>query len=325
MFIVTNRFLYSLLFPSIVQLMDMSSSNERKIPQFAGGYSNSDAKQYKDHRINQLGSYRPFLIKNKMNMMSIATRREIALLICDTIKLFQNTGDFKETPQEEAYGSVRLQLRREFWEYMGMTDDDEASFPFFHVEGFSFISEALIKFHMDTGNDPEDGFSKTYSLKTKIVITKAMAKVPSMKKFMKHLHLHVGGYFPLSLMMYSKKIVRDHVVRMNKVSALLNHEVPHESSKLTSAMLAAIMNPDATENYRRLWDNQKQGFNEFLKNRQSAGTEEKCGPRKRNGQYVQPTKIMIPTQFDGHFALRKPAFDKAVSYFITNAINKIII
>ena len=108
----------------MVQLMDISSSNERKIPQYACGYSNSDANKYKDNRINQLGSYRPFLIKNKMNLLSKETRKEIAFLICDTIKLFNIKGGFEESPDEKKYGSVRLKMRREFWEYMGMTNDD---------------------------------------------------------------------------------------------------------------------------------------------------------------------------------------------------------
>ena len=167
--------------------MDISSSNERNIPQYACGYSNSDANQYKENRINQLGSYRPFLIKNKMNFVAKERRREIALLICDTIELFQHFGDFKESPDDKKYGSVRLLMRRKFWEYMGMTEEDESSFPFFLIEGFSFISEALIKFHMDTGNDHNDLFSKTYSLKTKIIITKGIAGIPAMKKLMKML------------------------------------------------------------------------------------------------------------------------------------------
>ncbi len=299
--------------------MDISSSNERNIPQYACGYSNSDANQYKENRINQLGSYRPFLIKNKMNFVAKERRREIALLICDTIELFQHVGDFKESPDDKKYGSVRLLMRRKFWEYMGMTEEDESSFPFFLIEGFSFISEALIKFHMDTGNDHNDLFSKTYSLKTKIIITKGIAGIPAMKKLMKHLHLKVGDYFPLSLMMYSKKIVGDHVMKMNKVGALLNHDVEHESCELTSSMLNAIMNPEAPENYRKLWDNQFKGFKQFSDMKKFSGDEEKCGTRKRNGKVVPPPCKMIPTQFNGHFSLTKPAFDKSVSHWMIHS------
>ena len=313
---ITNNCFDSKLFPFMVQLMDISSSNERKIPQYACGYSNSDANKYKDNRINQLGSYKPFLIKNKMNMLSEEIRREIALLICDTIKLFKIKGDFQESPKEKKYGSVRLKMRREFWEYMGMTESDESYFPFFLIEGFSFISEAMIKFHMDNGNDHDIMFSKTYSLKTKIVITPKIADIPAMKKFMKHLSLSIGDFFPLSLMMYSKKIVGDHVLRMNKVAALLNHDVEHDSSKLTSVMLRAIMDPEAPENYRRLWDNPTKICNNLSDMKQSSGGEEKCGQRKQNGKLVEPPTKVIPTQFDGHYTLTKPAFDKSVSVFM---------
>jgi hypothetical protein len=294
--------------------MDISSSKERKIPQFAGGYSNSDANQYKRNRINHLGNYKPFLIKNKLNLLDEPQRREIALLVCDTIKLFEISGDFEETPEEKKYGSLRLQMRHEFWEYLGMKADDEPLFQYFLIEGFSFISEALIKIHMDTGNDSSDGYSKTYSLKTKIIVTRELANIPAMKKFMKHLHIDIGDFFPLSMMMYSKKIVADHNIKMNKVFALLSHDIPHDSFKLTSSMLSAIMNPDAPENYRNLWDKKVEGFDNFLKKKQSTGLEEKCGTRKRKGHVIYPPSSMIPTQFRGNYALTKPAFDKSVSF-----------
>jgi hypothetical protein len=293
--------------------MDIPSSKERKVPQYAGGYSNSDAQQYRFNRINQLGSTKPFLIRNRMDVLDKGTRREIAMLICDTIKLFDISNEYPESTEDKEYDSIRLGMRRDFWEYMGMVEADEPYFRYFLIEGFSFISEALIKFHMDSGNDIQEGFGQTYSLKTKILITPTISKIPAMKVFMKALQLEIGNYLPLSLMMYSKKIVGDYALKMNIVQSLLKEAFPHQSSKLTAAMLEKIMDTEAPENYRNLWDKTSSGFEHLCKNMKAQGSFEKCGTRKHKGIVITPPSEYIPRQFKGSFTSMKPAFDKSVS------------
>ena len=293
--------------------MDIPSSKERKVPQYAGGYSNSDAQQYRLNRINQIGNCMPFLIRNRMDELDISIRRDIATLVCDVMKLFDLSEEFPESREDKENESVRLGMRRDLWEYMGMGDEDEHLFEFFLIEGFSFISEGLIKFHMDSGNDVRDGFRNTYSLKTKILITPKIAKCSAMKPFMKALDLVTGNYLPLSLMLYSKKMVGDYAHKMNLVKSYLKHSIPHSSSKLTAAMLEKIMDVDAPENYRNLWDKKSAGFEHLCENMRAPQASEKCGPRKIDGRIIAPPEDYIPTQFEGSLTSLKPAFDKSVS------------
>ena len=297
--------------------MDIPTSKLRQIPMYSGGYSNSDAHQYRHNRINQLGSTKPFLIRNRMMNMDMRVRREIGLLICDTMRLFNLSGQFPI--HNNTNSSTRKKMRRDLWDFMGMLESDEPKFRYFVVEGFSFISEAFIKIHMDGGNDLEEGFTNTYSLKSKVVISELILNSSShIKKFMKALEIGTGDFFPLSLMLYSKKIVGDYARKMESVSLYRGLKQPHKSAKLTAAMLAAIMDIDRVENYRNLWDKTESGFRHLCEIANHGSLEERCGTRKRKGEVIAPPSEYIPTQFKGSYSTQKPAFDKSVRSLYDN-------
>ena len=127
--------------------MQKSISKERRTPSFSAGWCISNAHEYKNNRYNQIGSYKPFLVEKDILTVSVDIRRRIAKLICNSVKLFNiddvENNQYAETDDDIRCGRIRYNMRKEFWEQLGMSDspDDMELFPFFLSEGFSLISE----------------------------------------------------------------------------------------------------------------------------------------------------------------------------------------
>lgn len=102
-------------FPILCPFMDMSTSKERKTASFLFGYSTSNAHEYKNNRINQVGSYGLFLMEKDLLQLPVQVRRRIAILICDTIKLFGTENRYVETTDEKNADSPQLNMRLDFW------------------------------------------------------------------------------------------------------------------------------------------------------------------------------------------------------------------
>ena len=101
--------------PILCPFMDMSTSKERKTASFLFGYSTSNAHEYKNNRINQVGSYGLFLMEKDLLQLPVQVRRRIAILICDTIKLFGTENRYVETTDEKNADSPQLNMRLDFW------------------------------------------------------------------------------------------------------------------------------------------------------------------------------------------------------------------
>jgi len=274
--------------------MDVTVSRERHIPCVSGGYSNTNPNKYANNRVNFVGSYRPFLLKN-LESLDISVKQRTARLIAGTIKLMHENGDRTGIPNSYGTGEAdkeRRQLNLEFWISLGMKIDDPL-FPYFDAEGFSFISEYFVCFHKDTQNDSKKDGDETISLKSRVLITEELSCISKVGKLMRHYCLEIGDYLPISLMIYSWKCVSTFCLRHSKVQSVFSKSpfVKNASRKLTCAILDALHDTESVENYSKLWDNDDT-FLELLNSMKSDENSHQCSAK---------------------FASKLPSFSKDVS------------
>ena len=293
--------------------MDMSTSKERKTASFSSGYSNSNCHGYKNNRINQVGSYRPFLMDKDLLQLPAEIRRRIAILICGTVKLFGTENRYVETTEEKDAGSPRLQMRLEFWKLLGMTmeGNDADMFQYFLCEGFSLISEFMLHFHQDKKNDPSSCYGGTYSIKAPIKLTEELMKNSTISLLAKRYNLSIGDILPISLMIYSRKSCGDNTIRDLKISKCLRGEVMDDCSILLQAVMAGINDVKRPErNYSSKWDNPAKYLEELvIGNKASYGLTEDSVRGSKAKDDLRRFKA-IPTQFNGEHASHLPSYDK---------------
>ena len=301
------------LFPILCPFMDMSTSKERKTASFSSGYSNSNCHDYKNNRINQVGSYSPFLMDKDLLELPAEIRRRIAILICGTVKLFETENRYVETTEEKDAGSPRLQMRLEFWKLLGMTmeGNDADMFQYFLCEGFSLISEFMLHFHQDKKNDPSSCYGGTYSIKAPIKLTEELLKNSTISLLAKRYNLSIGDILPISFMIYSRKSCGDNTIRDVKISKCLRGEVGDDCSILLKAVMAGINDIKRPErNYSAKWDNPAKYLDELVMgNMDSYGLTEDSVRGKKAKDDLRRFKA-IPTQFNGKHASHLPSYDK---------------
>ena len=232
--------------------MDVSVSKKRNIPAVSGGYSKSNAQEYRKNRVNIVGSYKPFLLKS-LDGIPAHIKKRIAILVCKTIELFGEPPDLKG--EDHYCTSERESMRVKFWISLGMEVDDP-NYKFFQIEGFSFISEFMINFHCDTSNDSAPMSDLTYSIKSSVLITASLAAIPTVKVMMKRFGLKIGQQLPVSLMLYRRKCVIDYCRKYSKRMSYGTEDpdVCHPSNLVTKAVLDALHDIEAPTHYSSLWD-----------------------------------------------------------------------
>ena len=301
--------------------MQKSISKERRTPSFSAGWCISNAHEYKNNRYNQIGSYKPFLVEKDILTVSVDIRRRIAKLICNSVKLFNiddvENNQYAETDDDIRCGRIRYNMRKEFWEQLGMSDspDDMELFPFFLSEGFSLISEFLIAFHKDVLNDPSPSHSITYSLKASIVLTPEMMLPENpISKLANALGLSVGDILPISLMIYPRKPVSDYCVKQSKIAKCLRGDVEGDIGPLVQKVTVGVMNVlQEDRNYSAKWDKSKHMFQKLKMSseRFKAFDQKDYGTVKKGDQRRFQN---IPAQYKGSFSRHLPSYDK-MSYW----------
>jgi hypothetical protein len=256
----------STLLTQIAPKMDSSCSSSRKVPSISCGWSTANAHEYKRNRINMVGSISPFLIEGGINALESLDRKKIAGMICQLIRLFSPCG---RNPSPFFHSDPKMRLDRAQFAAIflkSLVDDDcvKSVEGFFRAEGVSFIFNNFVSFHTDTMNDPTPGMNDTLSVSCCVEITEEMASISSVKKAMELSKLSTGDPLLFSMMVYSRKCLRDHMKRQNKISAMIDTSVEGFSSInilskelnwLISPLLQAIQRIDSEVNTNAIWDN----------------------------------------------------------------------
>ena len=301
--------------------MHKSISKERRTPSFSAGWCISNAHEYKNNRYNQIGSYKPFLVEKDILTVSVDIRRRIAILICNSVKLFNindaECNQYAETDDDIRCGRIRYKMRKEFWHQLGMSDNPEdlELFPFFLSEGFSLISEFLIAFHKDVLNDPTPSHSMTYSLKASIILTPEMMSPGNpISKLATALGLCAGDVLPISLMIYARKAVSDYCVKQSKISECLRGDVEGDIGLLVQKVTVGVMNVlEEDRNYSAKWDKSKHMFQKLrMSSERFQAFDQKDYGTIKNGD--QRRFQNIPSQYNGKFSRHLPSYDK-MSYW----------
>jgi hypothetical protein len=301
--------------------MHKSISKERRTPSFSAGWCTSNAHEYKNNRYNQIGSYKPFLVEKDILTVSVDIRRRIAKLICNSVKLFNindsESNQYTETDDDIRCGRIRYNMRKEFWQQLGMTDspEDLELFPFFLSEGFSLISEFLIAFHKDVLNDSSPSHSMTYSLKASILLTPEMMLPDNpISNLSTALGLSAGDVLPISLMIYSRKSVSDYCVKQSKISKCLRGDVEGDIGLLVQKVTVGVMNVlQEDRNYSAKWDNSKHMFQKLkMSSERFKAFDQKEYGTIKNGDLRRFQNI--PSQYQGKFSQHLPSYDK-MSYW----------
>jgi len=165
--------------------MNVSVSKKQNIPAVSGGYSSTNTQEYRNNRINIVGSYKPFSLE-LIKSIPVEAKQRLARLMCNTIKLLG--ADVSEISCDSVHFKEREAMRLQFWISLGMKESDTL-YQYFQVEGFSLISEFLINFHMDTKNDGSPTCNSTFSLKSSIRLCKILKNIPNVKVMMKRFGL----------------------------------------------------------------------------------------------------------------------------------------
>jgi hypothetical protein len=253
------------LLSHIAPLMDVSCSTARKVPSVSCGWSTANAHEYKNNRINMVGSIAPFLISGGINDLEQCHKRKIASMICSVIQAFSHCGR-NPTPffhSDPKMRSERAKLAHDFVKSLVGDKDSEYFKGNFLAEGVSFIFNNFVSFHMDTMNDPTAGMNETLSLNTICIITEELAVIKSVRKAMDMFKLDVGDPLMFTMMVYSRKCIRDHVKRQWKVASMKLpsdnvtsvKQMSTELNWLVGPLLDAIERIDSEVNSNAIWDN----------------------------------------------------------------------
>ena len=289
--------------------MDVSVSKKRNIPAVSGGYSSTNTQEYRNNRINIVGSCKPFLLES-IESIPVEVKQRLARLICNTIKLLGI--DVSEISRDSVHFKEREAMRLQFWISLGMKGSDTL-YQYFQVEGFSLISEFLINFHLDTKNDGSPTSDSTFSLKSSVRLCTILMNIPNVKVMMKRFGLKEGDCLPISLMLYKRKVVDDYCRKHAKVASYgtLTPDTPHDSNRVTRAVLEALHDVEADTNYSKLWDFDD-AWRELLSSIGKAGVKAK----NMNNDVRQCMARCFTTL---------PSFDKMVRYhWVIYVMNKLL-
>lgn len=80
------------LLPKIAPIIDSSNSSARNVPSVSCGWSTANANEYKNNRINMVGSIAPFLTGDAIFSLDNGDKESIPGLVCSLLKSFTPCG-----------------------------------------------------------------------------------------------------------------------------------------------------------------------------------------------------------------------------------------
>ena len=184
------------------------------LPTVTLGWTTQNAHEYVNNKFTIAGNIKPFL--RDCGLSVIAKK---SLLQCVKVVL-------KELPLETCFNiekhedpnvtSLRKKMVGQFQELLG---GDSCFDPSFRIEGITIVIPLGIGNHVDKMNCGSEGMNSVVSVNVKIPISDST--VPKSSKLRSW--LDAGGFknfFPLSIILYSRKTVYQHCVKVAKSIAL---------------------------------------------------------------------------------------------------------
>jgi hypothetical protein len=220
------------LMPYVAQVMEphTSSGTARQVPCISWGWSTANPNEYKNNRSNIFGSITPFLSDCGMVRLHKCDKDMIVDLVCYVIGMFSPYCNHP-TPfyhSDPTIRRIREEFAGKFLRAVGRASkrvDDK----FFLAEGFAFIFNNFVPFHVDQMNDTTVGMNATLAINCQCIITKDIGSIPSVTKAMSLFHLNIGDPLSFSIVIYSRKVIGDFVKRQLKIQSILNAS-PSEDS-----------------------------------------------------------------------------------------------
>jgi hypothetical protein len=238
-----------------------SSGTARQVPCISWGWSTANPNEYKNNRINMFGSITPFLSDCGMRRLHQCDKDMIVDLVCYVINMFLPSG-IHPTPyyhSDPAIRRIREEFAGKFLTAIGRASkrvDDK----FFLAEGFAFIFNNVVPFHVDQMNDTTVGMNATLTIHCQCTISKNISSIPSVTKAMSLFHLNIGDPLSFSIMIYSRKVIGGFVKRQLKIQSILNASSEDSINNLPDCwwilkpLINAFQKIDSEMNSNALWD-----------------------------------------------------------------------
>ena len=184
------------------------------LPTITLGWTTQNAHEYVNNKFTTAGNIKPFL---RDAGLSVSTKH--SLLQC--VKLVLNELPVEtcfniEKHQDPNVTNLRKEMVAKFQELLG---GDSSFDPSFRIEGITIVIPLGIGNHLDKMNCGSEGMNSVVSVNVKVPISQST--VPTSSKL--YNWLEAGGFtefFPLSIILYSRKCVYQHCSKVAKSIAI---------------------------------------------------------------------------------------------------------
>jgi hypothetical protein len=159
------------LIPYVSNAMDPSTTSGRPIPYLATGWTLSNCNEYKNNRVNILGSICPFVSDGGISSLHQNEKDKIIDLVCHVIGMFSPYGKqpYPFYHSDPGILQMRMEFALRFLSTLGNTShaDNER---YFQAEGIHFVFTNFVPLHLDTNNDGVAGMNETLAINCQCVI-----------------------------------------------------------------------------------------------------------------------------------------------------------
>ena len=187
-----------------------TSTHPDVLPTILVGWSTQNCHEYSSHKCTTAGNVRPAL---RDGNLSDASKRLLLQTIQRLLKTLPAKTCFNiDMEPDKVVMKMRKSMMCTFQKMLGGSDSYDGSF---RVEGITITIPSAIGLHRDVLNCNQDGMSSVASINVNIPITDET--VPPESELRKW--LNENGYFtsfPVSIILYSRKMVYHHAHKMSK-------------------------------------------------------------------------------------------------------------
>ena len=193
-----------------------SNISKRKSPSLNFGWTKTDANSYKYTRYNLFGNVEPSFVRTDYDKLSDQARALLILAITEGIQLCPEKdstflipkGDNKRQDYRQQFSNYWHESLSRYFELNKIKD----ALPELPFEAFTVLIPLLLGAHRDVLNDHLKGMSNVIQINTSLPID--LLPDGDLKNWIKSILGEGAKMFPLSIILYSRRVIRETTDRM---------------------------------------------------------------------------------------------------------------
>jgi hypothetical protein len=191
----------------------------RPIPYLSSGWTLTNCHEFKNNRVNILGSISPFVSDGGISTLHQIEKDKIIDLVCHVVHMFS---PYCNQPYPFYHSEPGILQKRTEFALCFLATFGSTSHPdyerYFLVEGIHFVFTNFVPLHVETNNDAVAGMNERLAINCQCIIGHKLAALPSIKKTMTLFNLDVGDPLSFSMVLYSRKVVGTFVKKYLKTN-----------------------------------------------------------------------------------------------------------